>query len=66
MIGGQMMDLYFENKQASLKALQAIHDKKTSALISASLEFAGIIAKVEAKAEHQEKQPKKKKNKTKK
>ena len=49
MIGGQMMDLYFENKQASLKALQAIHDKKTAALISASLEFAGIIAKVEAK-----------------
>jgi len=44
MIGGQVMDLQFEGKTLQLSQLQMLHLKKTAALITASLEFGGIIS----------------------
>jgi geranylgeranyl diphosphate synthase type II len=44
MIGGQVMDLAFEGKKVPLKMLKLLHRKKTAALITAALEFGGIVA----------------------
>lgn len=44
MIGGQVMDLAYEGKKVSLEILQLIHRNKTGALITAAIEFGGIIS----------------------
>jgi geranylgeranyl diphosphate synthase type II len=44
MIGGQVMDLAFEGKKVPLEMLKLLHRNKTAALITASLEFGGIVA----------------------
>jgi geranylgeranyl diphosphate synthase type II len=44
MIGGQVMDLAYEGKKISLETLRLLHRNKTAALITASIEFGGIIA----------------------
>ncbi len=44
MIAGQSMDLFYENKEISIEKLIDMHDKKTGALIRASLEAGAIIA----------------------
>ena len=44
MIGGQVMDLAFEGKNISLDTLRLLHQNKTGALITAAVEFGGIIA----------------------
>lgn len=44
MIGGQVMDLAYEGKKVSLDTLRLLHRNKTAALITAALEFGGIIA----------------------
>lgn len=46
MIGGQVMDLIFEGKKINLDMLRLLHHKKTAALLTASVEFGGIIANV--------------------
>lgn len=43
MIGGQVMDLAFEGKKISLDTLRLLHRNKTAALLTASIEFGGII-----------------------
>ena len=45
MIGGQVMDLEAEGKAISLDSLKDIHQRKTGAMITASIEFGAIIAK---------------------
>jgi len=47
MIGGQVMDISFENKEIDLVTLQDIHIKKTGMLIAAALEFGAIIGGAE-------------------
>lgn len=44
MIGGQAMDLYYENKKISHEELKNIHDKKTGALLRVSLTVGALIA----------------------
>lgn len=44
MIGGQVMDIEAEGLSISLDQLTIIHQHKTGALISASIEFGGLIA----------------------
>ncbi len=44
MIGGQVMDIASEGKKISLDALRLLHRNKTGALITASVEFGGILA----------------------
>ena len=44
MVGGQYIDLYYENKDITLDRLIQMHDKKTGAMIKASLETGAIIA----------------------
>lgn len=44
MIGGQVMDLAFEGKKIPLETLQLLHRNKTAALLTAAIEFGGIIA----------------------
>lgn len=44
MLGGQVMDLEAEGKSIDINTLRQIHRHKTGALISASIEFGGIIA----------------------
>ncbi len=44
MIGGQVMDLANEGKKIPLETLRLLHRNKTAALITASIEFGGIIA----------------------
>lgn len=44
MIGGQCIDLYYENKDISLDILNAMHDKKTGAMIRASLVAGALVA----------------------
>lgn len=44
MIGGQVMDLAYEGQRISLDNLRLLHRNKTAALITASIEFGGIIA----------------------
>jgi geranylgeranyl pyrophosphate synthase len=46
MVGGQVMDLAFEKKKISLDTLRLLHQKKTGALLTAAVEFGGIIANV--------------------
>lgn len=43
MIGGQVLDLEAEGKELNLKELQAIHRRKTGALIRAALRMGGVI-----------------------
>ena len=43
MIGGQVMDLASVGKKISLETLHLLHRNKTAALITASIEFGGII-----------------------
>lgn len=43
MIGGQVMDLAYEGKKISLDTLRCLHRNKTAALITAAIEFGGII-----------------------
>ncbi|OGO78789.1 MAG: farnesyl-diphosphate synthase [Clostridiales bacterium GWB2_37_7] len=44
MIGGQCIDLYYENKQIDLEVLNSMHDKKTGAMIKAPLVVGSLIA----------------------
>jgi geranylgeranyl diphosphate synthase, type II len=44
MIGGQVMDLVNEGKKITLDTLRLLHRNKTAALITAALEFGGIIS----------------------
>lgn len=44
MIGGQCIDLYYENKAINLDILNAMHDKKTGAMIRAPLVAGALIA----------------------
>ncbi len=44
MIGGQAMDLFYEKKDISIDNLYLLHDRKTGALIKASLEAGAVIA----------------------
>lgn len=44
MIGGQVMDLAFEGQKINLDTLRLLHRNKTAALLTASIEFGGIIA----------------------
>lgn len=46
LIGGQIMDIEAEGKTISPEALEMIHQYKTGAMFSASVEFAGVIANV--------------------
>lgn len=46
MIGGQVMDLDSENRLIPLDQLKQLHAHKSGALISAAVEFGGIIANV--------------------
>lgn len=43
MIGGQVMDLAFEGQSINLETLRLLHQNKTAALLTASIEFGGII-----------------------
>ncbi|MGI5998661.1 MAG: polyprenyl synthetase family protein [Lutispora sp.] len=45
MIGGQAIDLYYENKNIDIEKLNEMHSKKTGALIKAALEVGAIISK---------------------
>lgn len=45
-IGGQVADLYYENKKISEKDLRYIHENKTAKLIIASIKVGAILAKV--------------------
>lgn len=44
MIGGQVMDLFFEGQRISIDTLQSLHWHKTGALITGSIEFGAIIS----------------------
>lgn len=44
MIAGQVMDLESEGKTINFKILKEIHCRKTAAMITASIEFGGIIS----------------------
>ena len=44
MVGGQLMDLEGEAKELNAEALEAIHRRKTGALLAASLRLGGIAA----------------------
>ena len=44
MIGGQVMDIQCEGKEISIETLRLLHQKKTGALITAAIEFGGVIA----------------------
>jgi geranylgeranyl pyrophosphate synthase len=46
MIGGQVMDLACEGKSINLDTLRLLHRNKTAALLTASIEFGGIICDV--------------------
>jgi geranylgeranyl diphosphate synthase, type II len=46
MIGGQMIDLLSEGQSVDWKILEQMHRGKTAALITAALEFGGIISRV--------------------
>lgn len=48
MIGGQVMDLSYVDELVDLETLQMLHLKKTAALITAALEFGGIISRADA------------------
>jgi len=44
MIGGQCIDLFYENKQVDSLILNAMHDKKTGAMIKAPLVAGALVA----------------------
>lgn len=44
MIGGQCIDLYYENKGINLDVLNTMHDKKTGAIIRASLVAGALVS----------------------
>lgn len=44
MIGGQAMDLFYENKEITLDRLGEIHDRKTGALLKVSLTAGALVA----------------------
>ncbi|MDF2520619.1 MAG: polyprenyl synthetase family protein [Clostridia bacterium] len=44
MIGGQCIDLYYENREADIEILNKMHEKKTGALIKAPLIAGAFIA----------------------
>lgn len=44
MIGGQVMDIAYEGKKIPIETLRLLHRHKTGALITAAIEFGGIIA----------------------
>lgn len=44
MIGGQIMDMESEDKSIQLEHLREMHERKTGALILASIEFGAIVA----------------------
>lgn len=44
MIGGQVLDVACEGKNISLETLQRLHRNKTGALITAAVQFGGIVA----------------------
>lgn len=44
MIGGQAMDLFYENKEITLDRLGEIHDRKTGALLKVSLTTGALVA----------------------
>lgn len=44
MIGGQVMDLTFEGQKIPLETLKLLHRNKTAALLTASIEFGGVIS----------------------
>lgn len=46
MIGGQVMDLTFEGQTIPLETLKLLHRNKTAALLTASIEFGGILSNV--------------------
>lgn len=48
LIGGQIMDLETEGPGATLERLETIHIMKTGKLISAAMEFGGIVADADA------------------
>lgn len=45
MIGGQAIDLYYEDREINIDKLEEMHSKKTGALIRASLEAGAVISK---------------------
>jgi geranylgeranyl diphosphate synthase, type II len=51
MVAGQTLDIEAEGKAIDIDSLQAIHKKKTGALIAASLEFGAILADASAAAQ---------------
>lgn len=44
MIGGQCIDLFYENRSIDIETLKSMHERKTGALIAASLSAGAIIA----------------------
>lgn len=46
MIGGQVLDMASEGQNLSFEALKTLQDRKTGALITAAVQFGGIIANV--------------------
>lgn len=47
MIGGQILDIESEGRSIDLERLQLIHHKKTGALMTASIQFGGVLAGVD-------------------
>jgi len=47
MLGGQCIDLYYENKSIDLDTLKNMHSKKTGAIITASLAVGAILSKAD-------------------
>lgn len=47
MVGGQILDLSYQNQEFTHEQLEEIHLKKTAALISSSIEIGALLAKVD-------------------
>lgn len=47
MLGGQCIDLYYENKSIDIDTLKNMHSKKTGAIITASLAVGAILSKAD-------------------
>lgn len=52
MIGGQVIDLACEGKKINLETLHLLHQHKTAALITAAVEFGGIISHASEEQRH--------------
>lgn len=50
MVGGQVLDIASTDRQIDLPTLQMIHQMKTAAMITASVEFGGLIAQADEKS----------------